>query len=636
MFRFRKLDIFISKQFGLLFAGTFFISLFVLMMQWLWRFAEKLVGKGLSIDILIEFFWHVAMMFIPQALPITVLLSSLITYGNLGESSELTAIKASGIPLLKSFRGLIIISFLISLCSFYFQNYVVPEQNKKLAQIMVSLQEKSPELEIPEGIFYDGIPQTNLYVEHKNKNNGHLYNIMIYRMTDSYEDQAIILADSGMLQSTAEKKHLVLNLWDGEWFENMHSQELINSSNVPYRRESFSHKRIILDFDAGFNLADASIFSNNASMKSIKKIRIDRDSLINSYDSVGNAYFKDAESTFYPSIKLTNKDKAIANKIAKTDKLNIDTIYKKMSPELRRQVIDLSLSTVQQAVADYDFKSMITDEGDELIRLHTIEEINKYTLAFTCLIFFFIGASLGSIIKKGGLGIPVIISVLVYIIYYTLDNTGYRMARQGAWTIWFGKGLSPAILIPIAIFITYKANNDSAVFNIDAYLNLLKRLLGIRVQRNIVSKEVILDNPDYSKDLNNLLTIDKKIDNYTKRIKLKLLPNPIKVFFKYQPDHLIEHISVELENTIEDLSNTNNKVILSELNHYPVLITKAHTRPFDNKWMNIVSAIILPIGIFFYIRMWRFRLRLFGDLKKIKETNSYIINEINKIKNNFM
>ena len=148
MFRFRKLDIFISKQFGLLFAGTFFISLFVLMMQWLWRFAEKLVGKGLSIDILIEFFWHVAMMFIPQALPITVLLSSLITYGNLGESSELTAIKASGIPLLKSFRGLIIISFLISLCSFYFQNYVVPEQNKKLAQIMVSLQEKSPELSL--------------------------------------------------------------------------------------------------------------------------------------------------------------------------------------------------------------------------------------------------------------------------------------------------------------------------------------------------------------------------------------------------------------------------------------------------------------------------------------------------------
>ena len=132
------------------------------------------------------------------------------------------------------------------------------------------------------------------------------------------------------------------------------------------------------------------------------------------------------------------------------------------------------------------------------------------------------------------------------------------------------------------------------------------------------------------------MTIDKKIDNYTKRIKLKLLPNPIKVFFKYQPDHLIEHISVELENTIEDLSNTNNKVILSELNHYPVLITKAHTRPFDNKWMNIVSAIILPIGIFFYIRMWVFRLRLFGDLKKIKETNSYIINEINKIKNNFM
>ena len=226
MFRIKKLDIFIAKQFGMLFMGTFFISLFVLMMQFLWRYVDDLIGKGLSMDVLGQFFWYMSLMMVPQALPLAILLSSLISYGNLGESSELTAIKAAGISLIQSFRGLIFISVLIAFGSFYFQNNVGPTAQKHIAQLLISMKQKSPELEIPEGIFYDGIPQTNLYVEKKDMKTGHLYNIMVYRMTDSYEDQAIILADSGMLQSTADKKHLVLNLWSGEWFENMRSQEM--------------------------------------------------------------------------------------------------------------------------------------------------------------------------------------------------------------------------------------------------------------------------------------------------------------------------------------------------------------------------------------------------------------------------
>ena len=211
MFRIKKLDIFIAKQFGMLFAGTFFISLFVLMMQFLWRYVDDLIGKGLSMEVLGQFFWYMSLMMVPQALPLAILLSSLIAYGNLGESSELTAIKSAGISLIQSFRGLIVISVIIAGASFYFQNNIGPMAQKNMAQLLISMRHKSPELEIPEGVFYDGIPQTNLYVERKDMKSGHLYNIMVYRMTDSYEDQAIILADSGMLQSTAEKKHLVLN-----------------------------------------------------------------------------------------------------------------------------------------------------------------------------------------------------------------------------------------------------------------------------------------------------------------------------------------------------------------------------------------------------------------------------------------
>lgn len=223
--RIKKLDIFIARQFGLLFVGTFFICQFVLMMQFLWKYIDDLIGKGLTLDVLAQFFWYMSIMLVPQALPLAILLSSLITFGNLGESSELTAIKAAGISLMQTFRSLIVIVSLITITSFVFQNNIGPRANMKLAQLVISMKQKSPELEIPEGIFYDGIPDCNIYVQKKNIETGRLYGIMIYRMTNSYEDAAIILADSGMIQSTAEKKHLILSLWSGEWFENMQEQQ---------------------------------------------------------------------------------------------------------------------------------------------------------------------------------------------------------------------------------------------------------------------------------------------------------------------------------------------------------------------------------------------------------------------------
>lgn len=628
MFRIKKLDIFIAKQFGMLFAGTFFISLFVLMMQFLWKYVDTLIGKGLSMDVLAQFFWYMSLMMVPQALPLAILLSSLITYGNLGESSELTAIKASGISLIQSFRGLIIATVLIALGSFYFQNNIGPDSQKHIAQLLISMKQKSPELEIPEGIFYDGIPQTNLYVEKKDLNTGHLYNIMVYRMTDSYEDQAIILADSGMLQSTAEKKHLILNLWNGEWFENMRSQELGSSASVPYRRETFTHKKIIMDFDADFNLTDMAGISNKAQTKGIGKILKDKDSLVHVYDSIGKAYYKDAQALYYPIQRLRPKEYAAVKKRVADKDFNIDSIYNKLKPDERRMIVDRALSDVQQEISDLDFKSMITKDGDNLIRQHEIEIINKYLLALTCIIFFFIGAPLGAIIRKGGLGVPIIISVLVFIIYYILQNTGYRMARAGDWAIWFGESLSPAVLIPTAIFITYKSNNDSAVFNIDMYRNMFMRILGLRIRRHISSKEVIIHTPDYAKDADILSNMSESLVEYARKTNLKSPPNIIRTFFVFQPDHEIENISKQLEEVIEDLANTRNKAIMSELNRYPILVTKAHTRPFEKRWMNIVAAVIIPAGLFFYFRMWRFRLRLYRDLKVIKDVNENIIREL--------
>ena len=179
MLRIKKIDIFIARQFCLLFAGTFFISQFVLMMQFLWKYVDELIGKGLSVEVLAQFFWYMGLILVPQALPLAILLSSLISFGNLGESSELTAIKAAGISLIQSFRSLIVITVLVAFGSFYFQNNIGPEAQKNLMQLMISMKQKSPELEIPEGIFYDGIPQSNIYVQKKNIETGKLYGIMI-------------------------------------------------------------------------------------------------------------------------------------------------------------------------------------------------------------------------------------------------------------------------------------------------------------------------------------------------------------------------------------------------------------------------------------------------------------------------
>lgn len=631
MFRIKKLDLFIAKQFGLLFAGTFFICQFVLMMQFLWRYVDVLIGKGLSMEVMAQFFWYMGLFLVPQALPLAILLSSLITFGNLGESSELTAIKSAGISTMRTFRSLIVISVVVCFCSFYFQNYVGPNANMKMAQLMISMSQKNPELEIPEGIFYDGIPNSNLYVQKKDMDTGKLYGIMIYRMTGSYEDQAIILADSGMLQATADKKHLLLTLWSGEWFENMQSQELGASASIPYRRETFADKRIVLDYDGDFNMTDAAALSNNAKSKSLSQLTSGIDSLNMTYDSVGRSIYDDAQRMYYRIPKVNKRDSLAAVKLAQGKTYHFDSIYNKLTKDQKLSAVNMALNSVQSEVTELNFRSMITSDGDRLLREHYIEMINKFTLALSCIIFFFIGAPLGAIIRKGGLGIPVIVSVLVFIVYYILDNTGYRMARGDMWTVEFGKGLAPAVLIPLAGFVTYKANRDSMVFNIDQWKAVIMKALGWRTKRHVYGKEVIIEDPNYLEDRQLLLNMNDDIKRYAEEHRLKSLPNVVQTFFKYQPDHEVERISDELEKVIDDLTNTRDRVILSELNNYPVLAVKAHTRPFERKWLNIVSAIIIPLGLFFYLRMWRFRIRLLRDLKQIVQTNEKVTEQITKI-----
>ena len=625
MFRIKKLDIFIAKQFALLFVATFFICQFVLMMQFLWRYVDELIGKGLSLEVMAQFFWYMGLMLMPQAFPLAILLSSLIAFGNLGESSELTAIKAAGISLMQAFRSLIVIVSLITLMSFFFQEVVGPKAFVSFRQLLISMKQKNPEVEIPEGIFYDGIPGSNLYVQKKNLDTGTLYGIMIYRMNGSYDDAAVILADSGHIRATEEKKHLLLTLYSGEWFENMRQSGMGVNANVPYRRETFSTKRIVLDFDGDFNMVEMGGISTDARAKSMSKILHDLDSIREFNDSVGHEFYDFAKFNVFRIPALSKEDSLRAVTEGLSDKTNIDSIYIKLPGEKKQEAVSIAMNDVQVALNDMEFKAEYSDILNREDRSHQMEAINKVTLSLSCLIFFFIGAPLGAIIRKGGLGVPVIISVLVFIIFYILDNTGMKMARDDNWTVWFGKLLGTAVLSPIAIFFTYKANNDSVVFNIDLYKNMLRHMLGLRTKRNITRKEVIIEDPKYTIDAQMLKSVDMEIALYGEQHHLLRWPNPIKVFFRPGDDHEIETINSTLEMAIEDLAYTKNNYVLMKLNQYPIIATHAHTRPFRQKWLNAVTGIFLPTGIFFYIRMIRFRIRLYRDLQTIRRVNKKLI-----------
>ena len=614
----------------MLFLGTFFICLFVLMMQFLWRYVDELVGKGLTIEVLAQFFWWMGLMMVPQALPLAILLSSLITFGNLGESSELTAIKSAGISLTRTFSSLVVVSCLISATSFVFQNNIGPYSTIKLSQLLVSMKQKNPELEIPEGVFYDGIPNSNIYVQKKDVKSGKFYGIMIYRMSNSYEDSEIILADSGMLQTTAEKQHLLLTLWNGEWFSNQ-AQEVGRDAAAPFRRETFLEKKTLIDFNGDFDMTDAALFSGDARGKGLAKLYRDLDSLQHNNDSIGRVFYNEVQMSYYNTSGLSRTDTLAAIKEAGKKTFNVDSAFARLNNDGKRSVLGIARSQVQAVDADLEFKAMVTEDANRMIRQHKIEMYKKFVLSLSCLIFFFIGAPLGTIIRKGGLGIPVIVSVLVFIVYYILDNSGYQMARRGIWAIWFGELLATMVLVPLAVFVTYKANKDSAVFNFDAYRNLLMNLLGMRQKRNIMAKEVIINEPDYWRDAELLSEVTERAQAYAEAHRLKTAPNVKRVFFEYQADNEMEEINRLLETAIDDLGNTRDKTILNLLNEYPVMSVKAHTRPFNRQWLNTAAAILVPVGLVLYARMWRFRLRLLKDLRVVVHNNNQIIAQIGKL-----
>ena len=620
----KKLDIFIVKSFLLLFVGTFLICLFIFMMQFLWKYVDELVGKGLEMNVLAQFFYYSALTLVPVALPLAILLASLITFGNFGERYELLAMKAAGISLLEIIRPLIIIAAFLCCISFYFQNIIGPYAHVKLYTLLYSVKQKSPELDIPEGVFYDEIDKYNFYVKKKNRKTGMLYDVMIYDLSQGADNAHIIVADSGRLNMTADQQYLYLHLYSGESFQNIEKSQVGRTGNIPYRRETFREKHSLIEFDSGFNLMDESFMSGQSNSKNMKMLAESIDSMTVINDSVGRKYYNETKLGIYQIAHGLTKEDTLKIEEAPLNEYNIDSLYNRSTLSQKQRVISAATSRSENQANDLSYRKYTINDNDRNIRRHQTEWHRKISLSLSCIIFFFIGAPLGAIIRKGGIGMPVVVSVVIFIFYYVIDNMGYKMARDGKWMIMAGMWLSTAVLAPIGAFLTYKSNNDSVVLNADAYISWFKRIIGIRSTRHIVRKDVIIDDPDYEKLPVELNSLSDECREYINKYRPSNTPNYFKLWLTEKEDKDILAINTKLESAIDEMSNTRSAVLLNELNNYPIIPISAHTKPFRINWLNILTGAVVPVGLFFYFRIWVFRIRLKKDLERIIKTNGEI------------
>ncbi len=559
---------------------TFFICLFIVLMQFLFRMIDDLVGKGLSFDVLGELFFYAALTMVPTALPLAVLLASLMVFGNLGEKLELTAMKAAGISLFRIMRPLIILMTFIAIGAFFFQNNVLPVAQSRMWTLMFSVRQKTPEVEIPEKSFYDEIPNMNLYIDHKNPETGMLYGMILYDLTKGNENARVILADSGKFSFTEDKTRLFLELHHGEMFENLNDNSLGSGTTgyMPFRREGFSNKQIYFPFDANFNRMDESGIRSQYVGQNISQLRQSIDSISRRVDSIGTVYSNDLLITpfvgvtthqiTYDSLRrgVTTPVKVDTN-VQKTletmPPLNLDSVFTAPTAAYAKTYLSQALTDARRSRQEFEYRALTLTEQAKLMRRHDIEMQRKFTLSFAVLVFFFIGAPLGAIIKKGGLGTPLVISVFLFIIYYIFDNMGYKMAREGRLPVWEGMWLSTGVLLPLGIFFTSKAIDDSAVFNADAYKLFFNRLIGRLPKRTLELKEIVMNEVEAPIALQMLEDFKIAINDARQAIKRRGLF--ARIFAPRELRSLRDHLNA----VVEYLSNTTDAHVIIYLNKYP-------------------------------------------------------------------
>jgi len=479
----KKLHLFILKSYLGPLAMTFFISLFILVMQFLWRYVDDMVGKGLEFTTLAKLLFYASLQVIPMALPLAILLASLMTFGSLGENYELTAIKASGVSLLRTMKPLIVVTVIISVLAFGFSNNVLPWANLKLYTLLWSVKQKKPELEIKEQVFYDGIEDFRIKIDGKDPETGIIYNWMIYDHRDSRNPNSnVTMADSGKLQISEDNGFMKLILMDGIRYEENVRQEkkrLDSKAKQQFRKDKFKKQIALFDMQ-GHNLEeqDEQLFSSHDRMKNLAQLAADVDSFSTVQSGVSEQINQQTKNFYFQQRRyFQRKNKEVVKvSIDSVQYLNLDSLFEGLSSHQQLIAIEGAKRQVQDNRSQLEGKISRFKSYQVKITRHTMELHRKFTLSFACFIFFFIGAPLGAIIRKGGLGMPVVISILFFIVYYIIDTLGAKFAREGVWHVYQGMWLSSAILFPLGGFLTYKSATDSTLLNADAYIIFFQKL----------------------------------------------------------------------------------------------------------------------------------------------------------------
>jgi lipopolysaccharide export system permease protein len=611
---------------------TFVICLFLVLMQFLWKYVEDMVGKGLGLEVIGEMFLYAALNLIPMALPLAILLASLMVFGNMGENLELLAIKSAGIPLLKMMKPLIILIFFISVGAFFFQNNAIPKIQTKFYSLLISIRQASPELDVPESVFYKEIDGYNLYVERKDQKTGMLYDVLIYDVASGFNNMAVIICDSAEMSMTEDKTMLIFTMYSGQQFQNFTQGSTSRNATdfVPYARENFDVKTMMISYDANFNrmgedVIEGSSTSNYVS-KNLAELGTSIDSMTTIMDSVNrvdrNMMKNYSYLTFRNSYPPDRKDSLIAAaQLASVEVPRPDTLLQSKELQEQSAILQSAFMKADNNSNEFLFRSLNKTTMQKTINRHWIEWHRKFTIPFTCLIFFFIGAPLGSIVRKGGLGTPIVISVMLFIIYYIVENVGYKMTRDGVWEHWFGMWFSSLILLPIGIFLTYKAMNDSVIMNADTYVNFFKKLFFIRENRKYPVKSVIIDSPEYEDIIWALTELSEEIDRYFTtygRLSYKA----------YWTDGAYEgalrSIKSSLEIILNQLSNSRNLEELAKAEQFPVLITKI--KPFEADSIGAkISLYFFPAGIVLRLLSAPFEYRAKKDLKDVQRLSGEMI-----------
>ena len=626
IFHIKRLYRYILTTFLPLFLMTFAICLFLVLMQFLWKYVEDMVGKGLGLEVLGEMFFYAALNLIPMALPLAILLASLMVFGNLGENLELLSIKSAGIPLLKTMKPLIILIAFISVGAFFFQNNALPRIQTKFYSLLISIRQASPELDVPEGVFYKEIDGYNLYVGKKNRETGMLYDVMIYEVASGFNNMAVIVCDSARMSMTEDKTMILFTMYSGQQFQNFTegSSSAYRGDFVPYARENFDTKTMMISYDANFNrmgeeVIEGSSTSNYVS-KNLTELGLSIDSMTVILDSVNVVDRKLMKSyshlSFRNSYPAQQKDSLIlAGHNAEVEVPRPDTLLQSMELTKQSSILQNAFQKAENNSNEFLFRSLNKTTTRKTINRHWVEWHRKFTIPFTCLLFFFIGAPLGSIVRKGGLGTPIVISVILFIIYYIVDNVGYKMTRDGVWVHWFGMWFSALILLPIGVFLTYKAMNDSVIMNADTYIQFLRRLFFIREKRTYPVKSVVIDKPDYNVIVDNL----NEIEEITNHILEKYNGFSYRGYWNDEGyEQELRMLKSKMEITLNQVSNAHDLDILAKAEEFPVLIS--NVRLFKPGSLPArIAMYLFPVGILLRLVAYPFEMRIKNDLGNIAQ-----------------